>query len=142
LEGEAVADAALTVELDRERWQPGERLSGRLRLDAAWGAAAAVRLELSWRAGDEPEPSDSGEGHSEVHTAEAGPLFDAGERRFALPLPAAPLSYEGALVRIRWRLVAQAERADGQIAEIETPFLLGQVEPAAAPPAGPAAGEG
>jgi hypothetical protein len=116
-----VADE-LTVELDRADWSPGETLTGRVRLAPELAdAAGTLRVEVGWvsESGAEPE--------QDQQPAEEGPA-DGGGRRFTFPLPPAPLSYEGVLMKLRWRVRAEVS-AGRRKASAEATFRLGRVAP-------------
>jgi hypothetical protein len=59
-------------------------------------------------------------------------------RRFRVLLPNSPLSYDGAIVRIRWCVRVRLFARRGREFVLEHPFTLGSVPPAAIPSAEPA----
>ncbi len=120
---------SIVVKLDGHHriYRPGEILSGLYswQVDAP---AAAARIELSvlWHTegkGDEDfavhffdafEPADAG---SEAHRSS----------RFATQLPNCPLSYDGAIVKVRWCVRVRLFLRDRQELLAEKEFQLGNV---------------
>src|SRR5262245_1517491 len=112
----------MTVELDRADWSPGETLTGRVRLSPELAdAAGTLRVEVGWvsESGAEPE--------QDMQPAEEGPA-DGGGRRFTFALPPAPLSYEGVLMKLRWRVRAEVS-VGRRKTSAEATFRLGRVAP-------------
>jgi hypothetical protein len=124
--------AELVIELDRGDWLPGETLRGRLRLSPALAAASGtVHVEVGWRTESDAQPD-----HGSV-PAEEQPGASPEEWSFTATLPAAPLSYEGLQMSIRWHVTAQVTPAGGPAQTAEAPFRLGRVAPITAPAAPP-----
>jgi hypothetical protein len=108
---------------------PGETLAGEYQIDAVEAAELrAVELSVLWYTegkGDE----DLGIHHFERRTDEDGepnsPLTEL--RRFAVPLPTSPLSYEGILIKLRWCVRVRVFLKSGKNYFAELPFRLGNV---------------
>jgi hypothetical protein len=113
----------LTVELDRTDWSPGETLTGRVRLSPELAdAAGTLRVEVGW-----VSESGAAEQEQDQQPAEEGPA-DGDGRRFTFPLPPAPLSYEGVLMKLRWRVRAEVS-VGRRKTSAEATFRLGRVAP-------------
>jgi hypothetical protein len=126
------AEPELVVELDRPDWLPGETLTGRVRLGAALAASSGtLQLEVGWRTVSQGQ-ADTGEVQAEEVPGES-----PAEKPFAAPLPAAPLSYEGKLLSIRWSVTARVSRLGGPAVTAEVPFRLGRAESQAIPTSPP-----
>jgi hypothetical protein len=116
---------------------PGELLEGEYQIDAVEPQeVSAVELSVLWYTegkGDE----DLGIHHFERRTSD-----DNGEeqsnltelRRFSVRLPASPLSYEGVLVKLRWRVRVRVFLNSGRDYFADLPFRMGAVPDAHAVP--------
>jgi len=126
-------------------YPPGGKLEFEYQLDAVEAAEVqAVEASVLWYTegkGDE----DLG-----VHYFERREPRDAEEgdlralRRLAVPLPLAPLSYDGSILQVRWCVRVRLYLSDGKQISFDQPFRMGQV-PAAVPiepPQQDEAGEG
>jgi hypothetical protein len=113
--------------------QPGGTLSGEYQIDAVEaGELRAVELSVLWYTegkGDE----DIGVHHFERRTDEDEPRTPLVElRKFAVVLPASPLSYEGVLVKLRWCVRVRVFLTSGKSFFAEMPFRMGDVPDARA----------
>jgi hypothetical protein len=126
--------AWITIRLDengRVR-APGETLAGSYALfGLAADAVKAVEVSVLWHTegkGDE----DLAVHHFERIVAEEGGVLTARRPgRFRTVLPQSPLSYEGAILKIRWCVRVRVFLAGGKEMMVERGFRLGDVPPAA-----------
>lgn len=126
-------EQGVIVELDRTGpYFPGDVLSGSYRLVGDVTGLEAVEVSVHWYTegkGDE----DLGVHHFEKRArADGGSVPASG--RFTTRLPNSPLSYEGLLVQVLWRVRVRAVLAGGPRAGDAT-FRLGDVRPAGEVPA-------
>ena len=119
---------SISVEQRQRPHSAGEPLNGEFQIDAVDAAELrAVELSVLWYTegkGDE----DLGVHHFERWTDEdaAGqPLIEL--RKFAVPLPNSPLSYEGVLVKLRWCVRVRVFLKNGKEFYAELPFRLGNI---------------
>jgi hypothetical protein len=100
-----VSDNAVTIRLDQETaaYTPGDTLSGRYEFSSRdTPDAEAVEVSVLWFT-DGKGDEDLGVHHFERHSAQdTATLAAYRDRRFLTRLPNSPLSYEGAIVQIRW----------------------------------------
>jgi hypothetical protein len=128
----------ITIQLDppQRAYQPGESLHGRFRCYAGHSDEVKhVELSVLWHTegkGDE----DFGVHHFEQLAPEEAASRHAW-RSFSATLPMCPLSYEGALIKIRWAVRVRLFLKNGKEVVSERGFQLGNVPPvrAAAPAA-------
>lgn len=120
----------VTIELDDDRlaWFPGETLAGHYRLDGADSREVkAIELSVLWYTegkGDE----DLAVHFFERQEVASGALVDIRQpRRFSTRLPNSPLSYLGAIVKIRWCVRVRVFVSRGKDIFAEKSFQLGQV---------------
>ncbi|MHB1034961.1 MAG: hypothetical protein ACYC35_19055 [Pirellulales bacterium] len=127
----------VTIRLDTDRrvFRPGETLSGEYRIEEmAPGDIQAIELSVLWYT------EGKGDEDLAVHffhrvSQEDATYFDA--RRpslFSTELPRSPLSYEGAIVSIRWCVRVRVFPAHGKELSAEHSFQLGDVPPAQVAP--------
>lgn len=92
--------ASSPLQLQAERYAPGERLEGRI----ATEAGRRLRVRLLWYT--------EGKGSRDVHTVAAREL-DAGAEHFSFDLPESPYSFSGTLISLVWAVeVEDVERGD------------------------------
>ncbi len=122
----------IRLDADRRAFRPGERLAGEYRVaDLGPGDVEAVELSVVWYT------EGKGDEDLAVHffqrlAQEDGAYFDLRRpARFATDLPRSPLSYEGAIVSIRWCVRVRVFPSHGKEIFAECPFQLGEVPPAA-----------
>jgi hypothetical protein len=126
-----MSDPTVSVQLDGDRraYQPGDLLSGAFRLDSVGGReVAAVEVSVLWHTegkGDE----DMGVHHLEALAPREDRLDLGAPRRFSVPLPRSPLSYDGLIVKVRWCVRVRAIIAGWSDRVAEAPFRLGDVGP-------------
>lgn len=127
------SQAHVTIRLDRNGrvYRPGELLSGQYRLEGvARREIKAVEVSVLWYT------DGKGESDFSVHffqrlSAERGDWIDSrGPGHFGTVLPAGPLSYEGAIVKVRWCVRVRAFLHQGKEIVGELPFRLGETLPA------------
>jgi hypothetical protein len=121
----------LTIELDRTDYDPGETLTGRFTVDADVGPLVKnVEVAVYWIT-EGKGGEDRAYQYRQVRSAEAGPLVDEqGAGSFAVPLPFAPLSYRGVLLKVLWQVRVKLTLVGGAVCEDSLPFRLGRVAPA------------
>ncbi len=109
-------------------YEPGETLSGFYSLsDVRRGAVESVEISILWRT--------EGKGNEDVGvhafwklSVQNGDWIDPLRPcRFSAKLPKSPLSYEGNLIKIRWRARVRAFLSTGEQLVDETPFRLGDL---------------
>ena len=111
----------LRIELDEppSTCRPGSTLTGR----CVWEMnQAPERLEASL------EWMTEGKGDEDGDTAivqQWKPTSDSGSHRFRWQLPRGPLSLDGTLIRIRWKLLLRAESPDE---EVSLPLVISHVD--------------
>lgn len=107
---------------------PGETISGSYFLNEAREATIdAVEISILWQT--------EGKGNEDVGThafwrlsSQEGDWIDPLQPgRFSAVLPPSPLSYEGNLIKIRWRVRVRAFLANGKQLVDEAPFRLGNL---------------
>jgi hypothetical protein len=127
-------ERGVIVELDRQGpYFPGDVLSGSYRLVGDVTGLESVEVSVHWFTegkGDE----DLGVHHFEKRTRADGGGSAPASGRFSTRLPNSPLSYEGLLLKVVWRVHVRAVLAGGQRAGDAT-FRLGDVRPAGEVPA-------
>jgi hypothetical protein len=123
---------ALTVLLQdgRRTYEPNDILSVEYRLDStAHIEAKAMEASVVWYTmgkGDE----DFGVHHFVRHAADEGSVLDCRKpQRLQTVLPRSPLSYDGAIVKIRWCVRVRLFPTRGREMITEVPFRLGHVPP-------------
>jgi hypothetical protein len=125
-------DVAIGLDRDPPHYRPGEGLEGSwVLVNPTDRLVRAAELSVLWYTdgnGDE----DLGVHYFERLTGdEAGRIAPGRPNRFAARLPRAPLSYDGALVKVCW-CVRVRVFWDGGEACAEARFRLGDVAPAPA----------
>jgi hypothetical protein len=107
---------------------PGDLLNGEYQIDAVEPEEIrAVELSILWYTegkGDE----DLGIHHFQRRTTDdqdETPLTEL--VKFSVPLPKSPLSYEGVLIKVRWRVRVRVFLKNGRNYLAELPFRLGHV---------------
>lgn len=120
----------LHLEGNRRHYRPTEILSGEYRiLNVESPEVDAIELSVLWRTegkGDE----DLGVHLFTRLSATSGDRIDAQQcGRFSTELPNSPLSYQGALIQIRWCVRMRAFLSGGRELFREEEFHLGSVPP-------------
>lgn len=119
----------------RKHYAAGEELTVEYQVDAVdLAEIQAVEASVLWIT------EGKGEEDMGVHFFERRLPADADEgdlrplRRFKVMLPNSPLSYEGAIMRIRWLVRLRLFARRGREFVLEHPFTLGSVPAAPVPP--------
>ncbi|WP_425615617.1 hypothetical protein NA78x_005546 [Anatilimnocola sp. NA78] len=119
----------------RKHYSAGEELTVEYQVDAVdLAEIQAVEASVLWIT------EGKGEEDMGVHFFERRLPADADEgdlrplRRFHVMLPNSPLSYEGAIMRIRWLVRLRLFVRRGREFVLEHPFTLGSVPAAPVPP--------
>lgn len=125
-----MTEAGVVIRLDGNRrvYEPGENLSGEYHVESmSVVEPKAVEVSVVWYTegkGDE----DLVVHFFERTGGEDGRLLDLRRpRKFAVPLPHSPLSYDGVIVKIRWSARVRLFLPKGKEVFAEAPFQLGKV---------------
>jgi hypothetical protein len=122
----------VAIELDCAELDPGDMLTGSYAVDPETRFLVThVEVAVYW-ATEGKGSEDRAIQYRKRGSTEERPLFDErGTGPFAIRLPAAPLSYEGVLVKIAWNVEVRVTFAGGGESEATSPFRLGRVGPVA-----------
>jgi hypothetical protein len=120
---------SIKIENRQTPHEPGETLEGEYQIDAVEPAnVRAVELSVLWFTEGKSD-EDVGVHHFERRTGggkdETADLTEL--RKFAVRLPSCPLSYEGVLFKLRWRVRVRVFLDSGRDYFAELPFQLGNV---------------
>jgi hypothetical protein len=118
----------LTLDSPTRQYQPGDELAGRFHVDATrpWPIRAAELSVLWYTAGQGEE--DFAVHHFDRYVDDQSMQFDLRvPRKFSVPLPPSPLSYDGQLVKICWCVRLRLFLPQGQESVHEVEFRLGDV---------------
>jgi hypothetical protein len=122
----------LLVELDREHgmYSPGDVLTVFCRVLEELRVATTLEVTVSWRT--EGKGSEEKGVHHQQRLALGKSVADPSQPPACcqVRLPNSPLSYDGALFKIHWRVHINAWASSGVNVVREIPFLLGDVAPA------------
>jgi hypothetical protein len=109
-----------TLQLDRKTYAPGETLRGVVSLDPDQaGPVGSVEVAIYWMTEGKGD-SDRAEVYRRVF---GGADITDSTLEFEVPLPLAPLSYEGVIIKIRWYVEVRV-----RLQREDTPALLKFVE--------------
>ncbi len=127
----ALADQPRVIlRLDRHDgvYQPGETLSGEYRLEGiSRRDLEGLEVSVLWRTEGKGE-TDTGTHALWRYATELGDWLDPRQPgRFSTVLPAGPLSYQGAIVKILWLVRIRVFLHRQKPLTVETPFQLGEV---------------
>jgi hypothetical protein len=131
-------DPAIAIRLEGNGrvYRPGETLSGEYALERMTPATVkAVEVSVLWYS------EGKGDEDLAVHEfwrrdEEEGTLPDARRpERFTTTLPDSPLSYDGAILKLRWCVRVRAFLPRGKEMVAQKEFRLGEVPAAGVPPA-------
>jgi hypothetical protein len=114
------------IHLERTRYQPGDRLTGSFTVRGTRPERYTVELSVLWRTegkGDE----DLGVILFREWTQDSKPLDFRAPQDFEVRLPHSPLNYDGALIKIGWRVRVRIRWEPGNEVVAEEPFQLGPV---------------
>jgi hypothetical protein len=129
-----MSEPRVTIRFDRNgrTYRPGERLSGAYRLESIpRDEVKTVEVSVLWHTdgkGDEDLAVHDFWRRS-VEDDAGGPIQIAG--RFETVLPNSPMSYEGAILKIRWCVRVRVFLTRDREVVGETRFRLGEVAAAA-----------
>ncbi len=125
----------IRLEGNGRAYRPGETLSGEYRLESIRREEVrAVEVSILWHT------DGKGDEDLAVHdfrrvSAEDGDRIDPRHAsRFSTALPKSPLSYDGAIVRLRWCVRVRVFLTRDREVVGELPFRLGEVPAARAQP--------
>jgi hypothetical protein len=131
-----VNDPVVTIRFDGngQVYRPGEALAGEYLLGSVTpGVVKAIELSVLWYS------EGKGDEDLAVHefwrwSVEDGNLLDPGRpEQFSTTLPASPLSYDGAIMRLRWCVRVRAFLRRGKDVVGQKVFQLGDVPAAKVP---------
>jgi hypothetical protein len=109
-------------------YRPGDVLAGRFSLqDVAPTDIRAVELSVLWHTEGKGEEDMSVHYFERVEPQNGQPIDLRHARRFSTALPNSPLSYDGVIVKICWRVRLRVFLARGKEISDELPFQLGDV---------------
>jgi hypothetical protein len=117
---------------DRGYW-PGETLAGEYRLESlASDDVKAIELSVLWYTEGKGDEDLAVHEFQRVSRDDGNWIETRRPARFSTTLPNSPLSYDGAIVRIRWCVRVRVFPRQGKEIMGELPFVLGDVQPAEA----------
>jgi hypothetical protein len=120
----------LLLQLDDKprTYRPGDVLAGRFHLE---GAAPidirAVELSVLWHTEGKGDEDMSVHYFERVEPRGGLPVDLRQPRLFSTALPNSPLSYDGLIVKVRWRVRVRVFLMHGKELSHEVPFQLGSV---------------
>jgi len=117
-------DVEMRVEPDQ--LEPGDTIRVWYRIHGQAEEIAAVERSIRWRTEGKGDEDDGAEFRERLAPDDDGAL----EGAFETVMPASPLSYDGAVVSIRWFAAVRVIPQSGQPFERRAPFHLGHVAPA------------
>ncbi len=120
----------LRLHLDEKprAYHPGDVLTGRYSLEGVPPAEIrAVELSVLWHTEGKGDEDMSVHFFERIEPQNGDPVDLRQPRRFSTELPHSPLSYEGLIVKIRWRVRVRVFLARGKELAEESPFQLGAV---------------
>lgn len=123
-----VPNIRITLDLPSGRYQPCEKLSGRITTEGAQlRPIHAAELSVLWYTAGKGE-EDFAVHHFERHVDDvAKPLDLRVPHRFSTILPTSPLSYDGAIVKVCWCVRVRLFMPHGQETVSELSFTMGNV---------------
>ncbi len=120
----------LRVQLDDKRraYRPGDSLSGQYSLEGVPPSdVRAVELSVLWHTEGKGDEDMSVHYFERVEPQNGQPIDLRHPRRFTTALPNSPLSYEGLIVKICWRVRVRVFLPRGKELSYEVAFRLGSV---------------
>ncbi len=114
---------------DRPRaYQPGDLLAGRLGVEGIPpGEVRAVEISVLWQTEGKGDEDLSIHYFERIEPQDGSPIDLHQPRRFSTVLPNSPLSYDGLIVKIGWRVRARVFLVRGKELSDELAFHLGNV---------------
>jgi hypothetical protein len=120
----------LRLQLDDKprAYRPGDVLSGRFSLEGVPPEEIrAVELSVLWHTEGKGDEDMSVHYFERTQPQNGQPVDLRQPRRFRTALPNSPLSYDGLIVKICWRVRVRVFLARGKEIYDEVPFQLGEV---------------
>jgi hypothetical protein len=109
---------------------PGQAISGRYRLDPSYRIPKVQALEwsIAWSTEGKGDEDHGVHAIQTIHSPNGGMRQPDSWRRFEAILPPSPLSYDGLIVKVIWRVRVRAVfgRKDEWVGDL--PFGLGNVD--------------
>ena len=114
---------------DRPRaYQPGGMLTGRFSVEGILpGAVRAIEVSVLWQTEGKGEEDLSIHYFERIEPQDDAPIDLHQPRRFNTVLPNSPLSYDGLIVKIGWRVRVRVFVSRGKDLADEVMFQLGNV---------------
>lgn len=107
---------------------PGELLAGHFQVEpGAGGDVRAVELSVLWHTEGKGDEDMSVHFFERIEPSDEELVDFRQPRRFSTVLPNSPLSYSGAIVKIKWCVRARVFLARGRELARDEPFQLGMV---------------
>lgn len=118
----------LTLEDPARAYRPGELLAGHYCVEGIGpGEVRAVELSVLWHTEGKGDEDMSVHFFERVEPSDEELVDFRQPRRFSTVLPKSPLSYDGAIVKIRWCVRARVFLARARELSQDAPFQLGAV---------------
>ena len=122
-----MSKGSLSIVLDRVAFEPGERLRGSYHIVAAdLFRLEKVELTIGWHTEGKGLEASAVE-HRAVQRPDEDALDGGGAGKFSARLPASPLSYDGALIKVCWEVRLRACFSGGANLDARAAFQLGHV---------------
>ena len=128
----AKRDPAITIRFDGNGrvYHPGETLSGKYSLgSAAPGAVKAIEVSVLWYTEGKGEEDLAVHEFSRLSVEDGQQIHPGQPRPFRTDLPQSPLSYDGAIVKLRWCVRVRAFLQRGGEVVGQKVFQFGDVLP-------------
>ncbi|MGD9723062.1 MAG: hypothetical protein AB7O59_17175 [Pirellulales bacterium] len=120
----------LRLQLDDKprAYHPGDALAGRFNLEGvAPEEIRALELSVLWHTEGKGDEDMSVHHFERVEPQNGQPIDLRQPRRFSTMLPNSPLSYDGLIVKICWRVRLRVFLTRGKELSAEVPFQLGEL---------------
>jgi hypothetical protein len=131
-----VNDPTISIRFDNngQAYRPGETLSGQYVLEGvAPEAVKAVEVSVLWYSEGKGDEDLAVHEFWRRNVDEGQPLDPSRPERFQTTLPQSPLSYDGAILKLRWCVRVRAFLQRGKELVGQKVFRLGDVPPIEAP---------
>lgn len=117
-------NAEIRLDRDPPHYRPGERVRFDYLVDSGGERPKRVRVEAGWETSGMGDQDSETVDEADLVVGESATRFE-GTREFVVP--AVPWSYEGDLIKIRWRvrIVIVPRRGDETI--MEQDFVVGEI---------------
>ena len=129
-------DPAIIIRFDGNGrvYRPGEMLSGEYRLESVTAAEVkAIEVSVLWYSEGKGDEDLAVHEFRRLSAENGDPIDPRRPGRFSTTLPQSPLSYEGAIVKLRWCVRVRAFLQRGKEVVGQKTFQLGDVPAAKVP---------